>query len=386
MKKIIVGLSGGVDSAVAAHLLIEQGYDVEGLFMKNWDEDDGTEYCTAKEDLADAQRVADHLKIPLHSANFAAEYWDNVFEYFLKEYEAARTPNPDILCNREIKFKVFLAYAQQLGADGIATGHYTRRCNPQETHPDLAPHWPDDGPKTGLYQGKDPNKDQSYFLHAITTAQLNQSLFPLGDLPKTQVRDLAKSLGLHNHSRKDSTGICFIGERRFQDFLARFCPKKPGPMVTIDGHEIGEHMGLAYYTIGQRQGLGIGGQKNYSDAPWFVVGKTVETNTLLVAQGTDHPALFAPSLVTETPHWIHPFLLHQPAHSELPETFHCEAKIRYRQASQPCKIRLRDPLSPSAGLIVDFEKPQRAITPGQFAVFYKGEYCLGGAQIERALS
>lgn len=384
MKKVIVGLSGGVDSAVSAHLLQEQGYTVEGLFMKNWDEDDGTAYCTAKEDLADAQRVADHLNIPLHTANFAAEYWDNVFEYFLQEYQAGRTPNPDILCNREIKFKVFLEYAKQLGADGIATGHYTRRCNPTETHPDLQPHWPDDGPTTGLYQGLDPNKDQSYFLHALTTTQLTQSLFPLGDLPKTQVRTLAKSLGLHNHSRKDSTGICFIGERRFQDFLARYCPKNPGPIVTAEGQPIGEHGGLAYYTIGQRQGLGIGGHKDFGDEPWYVAGKSMATNTLIVAQGTNHPALYAGQLLTESPHWIHPFLLHQKADDGLPEWFECDAKIRYRQASQACRIRLKDPDNPDAGLVVNFEDPQRAITPGQFAVFYKGDYCLGGAQIAQA--
>jgi tRNA-specific 2-thiouridylase len=390
--KVIVGLSGGVDSAVAAHLLIEQDYQVEGLFMKNWDEDDGTEYCTAKEDLADAQRVADHLGIKLHTANFAAEYWDNVFEYFLKEYVACRTPNPDILCNREIKFKVFLDYAKQLGADKIATGHYARRLNPKKLHPELTPYWSDQGPETGLFQGKDPNKDQSYFLHALTTAQLSQSLFPLGDLAKPEVRARARDLGLHNHNRKDSTGICFIGERRFQEFLARYCPKNPGPIKTLDGTIIAEHDGLSYYTIGQRQGLGIGGQKKYSDEPWFVVEKQPQTNTLVVAQGSNHPALFAPTLVTETPHWIHPILIPgtskslgtQHTHAANRSVIRCEAKIRYRQDSQSCHISLQDPQNPEAGLKVRFDKPQRAVTPGQFAVFYHNQYCLGGAQIAAA--
>lgn len=382
-NKVIVGLSGGVDSAVAAHLLIEQGYQVEGLFMKNWDEDDGTAYCTAKQDYADAQQVADHLGIRLHSANFAAEYWDNVFEYFLKEYQACRTPNPDILCNREIKFKVFLEYAQQLGADFIATGHYARLLNPAQTHSHLNPYWSEGTPKTGLYQGRDPNKDQSYFLHALTTAQLEKSLFPLGELPKTEVRALAKQLGLHNHNRKDSTGICFIGERRFQTFLARYCPKTPGAIVTPTGDILGEHEGLAYYTIGQRQGLGIGGHKTYGDAPWYVVGKDQPSNQLIVAQGTNHPALYAPALTAETPHWIHPMRLADQSAGHT-TWLRCEAKIRYRQASQACQIRLLDPEQPESGLSVLFDEPQRAITPGQFVVFYQGSYCLGGAQIAKA--
>ena len=260
-QKVIVGMSGGVDSSVSALLLLQQGYEVEGLFMKNWDEDDGTEYCTAKVDLEDAQRVCDKLGIHLHTANFAAEYWDNVFEHFLAEYKAGRTPNPDILCNREIKFKAFLDYALELGADAIATGHYV-----QKSGEDLETH---------LLKGRDNNKDQSYFLHAVGAEEFAKTLFPVGELEKPAVRQLAEEHGLATHNKKDSTGICFIGERRFKDFLQQYLPAQPGPIETIDGAPMGEHHGLMYHTIGQRQGLGIGGVRGAGEAPWYVVEKDV---------------------------------------------------------------------------------------------------------------
>ena len=283
-------MSGGVDSSVAAKLLIEQGYRVEGLFMKNWEEDDGTEYCTAKEDLADAQSVADRLKIPLHTANFAAEYWDDVFEHFLHEYRAGRTPNPDILCNREIKFRAFLDYALQLGADLIATGHYVQT--------DCV------NGKSRLLKGSDANKDQSYFLHQVNHRALEKTLFPVGDVDKALVRDLAADASFDNARKKDSTGICFIGERRFNDFLQQYLPAQPGPMRSLDGELLGEHKGLMYHTIGQRQGLGIGGLGPHDEAPWYVVDKLLEDNTLIVAQGNDHPALFKSTLSATGVIWI----------------------------------------------------------------------------------
>src|SRR5690554_2857955 len=277
--RVIVGMSGGVDSSVAAWLLIQQGYQVEGLFMKNWEEDDDTEYCTAKPDLADAQAVCDRLGILLHTANFAAEYWDNVFEHFLHEYRAGRTPNPDILCNREIKFKAFLDYASELGADFIATGHYARVRSEDSN--------------TWLIKGRDSNKDQSYFLSAVPEQSLARSLFPVGELEKSEVRALAAEQGFVTHDKKDSTGICFIGERKFKDFLQRYLAAQPGDIETVDGEVIGRHSGLMYHTHGQRQGLGIGGLAGYSDAPWYVVDKDLPRNVLIVAQGTDHPSLFA---------------------------------------------------------------------------------------------
>jgi tRNA-uridine 2-sulfurtransferase len=353
---VIVGMSGGVDSSVSALLLQQQGYRVEGLFMKNWDEDDGTEYCTAKADLADAQRVCDKLGITLHTANFAAEYWDNVFESFLEEYKAGRTPNPDILCNREIKFKVFLEYAQMLGGELIATGHYTRRAD-RDGH-------------TYLLKGLDPNKDQSYFLHAVGEAEFSRSLFPVGELEKPEVRRLAEQHGLVTHDKKDSTGICFIGERRFKDFLQQYLPAQPGAIETPEGVVIGEHSGLMYHTIGQRQGLGIGGVKGASEAPWFVVGKDLVRNVLLVAQGTDHPLLFNNRLMAQQAHWINGA---PPSHQ-----FRCTAKVRYRQADQDCLVTVEQ----DGKLTVVFDEAQRAITPGQSAVFYLGDICLGGAVIE----
>lgn len=352
--KVIVGMSGGVDSSVSAYLLMQQGYQVEGLFMKNWDEDDGTEYCTAKEDLADAQQVCDTLGIHLHQANFAAEYWDNVFEHFLAEYKAGRTPNPDILCNREIKFKAFLEYAKVLGADLIATGHYVRRGER-------------DG-ETVLLKGLDNNKDQSYFLHAVGSDEIAMTLFPVGELEKPEVRRIAEENNLVTASKKDSTGICFIGERRFKDFLQQYLPAQPGRIETPDGDDIGEHHGLMYHTLGQRQGLGIGGLKDYPDAPWFVAGKDLTRNVLIAVQGKNHPLLFKDWLTTTDVFWVN-----QP----ISEPLRCKAKVRYRQADQDCIIE-----PTNSGYRVVFDQPQRAVTPGQSVVFYLDDICLGGGVIE----
>jgi tRNA-specific 2-thiouridylase len=364
ITKVIVGMSGGVDSSVTALLLQQQGYAVEGLFMKNWDEDDGSEYCTAKADLADAQEVADKLGIPLHTANFASEYWDNVFEHFLAEYQAGRTPNPDILCNREIKFKVFLDYATLLGADKIATGHYCRVRT-------VFDH--DDHGHTQLLKGLDPNKDQSYFLHAVSQAALARTLFPIGELEKPQVRALAEEHGLITAKKKDSTGICFIGERRFKDFLERYLPAQPGVMETVDGDVIGQHSGLMYYTIGQRQGLGIGGIKDGSEDPWYVAAKDLMRNVLIVAQG-DHPALYATALTCSQLHWISG----EPPAAGTALT----CKIRYRQEDQDCELTFPEKMLDDGKAHVHFAQPQRAITPGQYIVFYQGDICLGGGIIE----
>jgi tRNA-specific 2-thiouridylase len=351
-------MSGGVDSSVAALLLRDQGYRVEGLFMKNWDEDDGTDYCTAKEDLADAQAVAASLGIKLHSANFAAEYWDGVFEHFLAEYQSGRTPNPDILCNREIKFRAFLDYATELGADFIATGHYVRR--------------DESGERTALLKGLDPDKDQSYFLHQVGHRELSRSLFPVGDLAKPEVRKIAEQAGLTTARKKDSTGICFIGERRFKDFLQQYLPAQPGVIEDINGQALGEHQGLMYHTIGQRQGLGIGGLADRNAAPWYVVEKHVERNVLIVAQGNDHPRLYKHSLHASTLFWI----------SEQAPAFplQCTAKVRYRQPDQNCVVT-----KTASGFLVEFDVPQRAITPGQSVVFYHNDTCMGGGIIEGAL-
>lgn len=362
---VIVGMSGGVDSSVAALLLREQGYRVEGLFMKNWDEDDGTEYCTAKADLADAQAVCDRIGIHLHTANFAAEYWDRVFEHFLAEYKAGRTPNPDILCNKEIKFKAFLDYAIELGADFIATGHYARIGK-------LASN--SRGQLTAeLLKGLDPNKDQSYFLHAVSGEQFAKTLFPVGELPKSRVRDIAKAHDLITHDKKDSTGICFIGERRFKDFLQQYLPAQPGVIETVDGRAIGNHHGLMYHTIGQRQGLGIGGLQNAGDEPWYVVEKDLARNVLIVAQGSDHPRLLKRALALSQIHWIS---------GEIPALpLRCRAKTRYRQPDQDCVLTKTD-----SGYRLDFDEAQRAITPGQSAVLYLDDLCLGGGVIEQALN
>jgi tRNA-specific 2-thiouridylase len=355
--RVIVGMSGGVDSSVSALLLLEQGYQVEGLFMKNWEEDDGNEYCTAMDDLADAQAVCDCIGITLHTANFAAEYWDNVFEHFLAEYKAGRTPNPDILCNREIKFKAFLDYALMLGADLIATGHYVRRRDVEG--------------RTELLKGLDPNKDQSYFLHAVGGEQLAKTLFPVGELEKPAVRAIAEKHRLATAKKKDSTGICFIGERRFSDFLKQYLPAQPGAIETVDGEQIGQHHGLMYHTIGQRQGLGIGGLKDASDEPWYVLGKDMTRNVLLVGQGNEHPMLFSYALQVSEMFWVNPLDLSSPR----PLT----AKVRYRQSDQACTLK-----QTSEGYRVTFAQPQRAVTPGQSVVFYADDVCLGGGVIESA--
>lgn len=357
--KVIVGMSGGVDSSVSALLLLEQGYRVEGLFMKNWDEDDGTEYCTAKEDLADAQAVCDKLGIKLHTANFAAEYWDNVFEHFLAEYKAGRTPNPDVLCNREIKFKVFLEYAEMLGAEMIATGHYVRKREDSDGRPQLL-------------KGLDSNKDQSYFLHAVPEAALARTLFPVGELEKPAVRELAERHGLATARKKDSTGICFIGERRFRDFLQQYLPAQPGRIETPQGDVIGEHQGLMYYTLGQRQGLGIGGLADYPDAPWYVAAKDLERNVLIAVQGKHHSLLYTDALSTEAMDWING----RPPASEKRLT----AKTRYRQSDVACRMVAQN----DGSVRIAFDTPQRAVTPGQSLVLYDGDTCLGGGVIDDA--
>ncbi|ASA54739.1 tRNA 2-thiouridine(34) synthase MnmA [Vibrio gazogenes] len=358
-KKVIVGMSGGVDSSVSAFLLQQQGYQVEGLFMKNWEEDDNEEYCTAAEDLADAQAVCDKLGIYLHTINFAAEYWDNVFEYFLAEYQAGRTPNPDILCNKEIKFKAFLEFAEEiLDADYIAMGHYVRRT------------FPSGGEKPQMLRGLDNNKDQSYFLYTLSHEQIAKSLFPVGELEKPQVRQIAEEQGLVTAKKKDSTGICFIGERKFTDFLSRYLPAQPGKIETPEGKVIGEHQGLMYHTLGQRKGLHIGGLKDSSEQPWYVAEKDLQRNVLIAVQGTDHPLLKSDGLIASQLHWVDRLVPENP--------FKCTVKTRYRQTDIPCTIIPAD----NGKLKVMFDEPQIAVTPGQSAVFYLGDVCLGGGVIE----
>lgn len=355
-QQVIVGLSGGVDSSVAAILLQQQGYQVEGLFMKNWEEDDTQDYCSAEVDLADAQSVSEALNLRLHAINFSAEYWDEVFSHFLSEYEAGRTPNPDILCNREIKFKAFLDHAMHLGADFIATGHYARSRQVDGQYQ--------------LLKGLDNGKDQSYFLYTLGQAQLAKALFPVGELQKSEVRRIAEEHQLVTHDKKDSTGICFIGERNFRDFLSRYLPARPGEIQTPDGKVIGHHNGLMYYTLGQRQGLGIGGVPGSSDEPWYVVDKDMEHNVLIAVQGHDHPLLYSSSLTAGQLSWVDGTGPQAP--------YRCSAKTRYRQPDQACTITRLD----TSGCEVVFDEPQLAVTPGQSVVFYDGEICLGGGVIE----
>ena len=359
--KVIIGMSGGVDSSVAALLLKQQGYAVEGLFMKNWDEDDGSEYCSAEQDMLDAKSVADALKIPLHTANFAHEYWDNVFENFLNEYKNGRTPNPDILCNREIKFKIFLDYAQILGADYIATGHYAQKTEKEG--------------KTYLLKAVDNTKDQSYFLHAVDEKAFSKTLFPIGRLLKTEVRKIAEEHGLTTASKRDSTGICFIGERKFKNFLKKYLPAQPGQIESSSGDVIGSHNGLMYHTLGQRQGLGIGGLKGSDNSPWYVIKKDLLRNVLIVAQGTNNPLLFSNRLRVSDIHWING--ISEEIAGKLAKGLSCNAKNRYRQTDQKCSV-----IKKRQGYQIKFSDPQRAVTPGQFIVLYQENLCLGGGVIE----
>jgi tRNA-uridine 2-sulfurtransferase len=360
-QRVVVGLSGGVDSAVSAWLLKQQGHEVVGLFMKNWEDDDDSGYCSSNEDFVDAAAVADVIDIPIEHVNFAAEYKDRVFAEFLREYAAGRTPNPDVLCNAEIKFKAFLDHAMRLGAGKIATGHYARV---RER----------DG-RFELLKGLDPAKDQSYFLHRLNQAQLARTLFPVGELKKTEVRRLAAEIGLPNAKKKDSTGICFIGERPFREFLNRYLSHAPGPIQDERGRQLGTHVGLSFYTLGQRQGLGIGGVKGRADAagehaPWFVARKDLERNALVVVQGHDHPALQYRSLAADELSWVA---------GAAPAPGRYAAKTRYRQADAPCTLALG-----SHGLVLEFDEPQWAVTPGQSAVVYDGQICLGGGVIATA--
>ncbi len=358
-EKIMVGLSGGVDSSVSALLLHKQGFEIEGLFMKNWEEDDSDQYCAATEDVKDAQSICNKIGIKLNTVNFSIEYWEEVFERFVKEYSEGLTPNPDILCNREIKFKAFLEHATDLGAKRIATGHYARVSE-----------------KNGEYfllRGKDQNKDQSYFLYTLGQKELSRTLFPVGELDKPEVRKLAEEAALITHDKKDSTGICFIGERPFREFLSKYIPAQAGEIQTIDGKVIGYHSGAMYYTFGQRKGLGIGGVKGVSEEPWFVIDKNVEKNIIIAGQGHDHPMLFSEGLEATELNWVA---------GKAPEgVFQCTAKTRYRQTDQQCTVakmfedRFR----------VIFDQPQRAVTPGQSVVFYDEDMCLGGGVIQKII-
>jgi tRNA-specific 2-thiouridylase len=352
----MVAMSGGVDSSVAALLLRDAGHAVAGMFMKNWEEDDRFGACPAEQDARDAARVAEQLGIELHTRNFSAEYWDFVFEEFLAEYRAGRTPNPDILCNREIKFKTFLEHAEDLGAETVATGHYART-------------EPRDG-RFRLLRGRDTGKDQSYFLYAIGHEQLARTRFPVGELEKPEVRTLAESAGFAVHDKKDSTGICFIGQRNFRDFLSNYVESRPGPIMTPEGDVVGEHVGLAFYTLGQRQGLGIGGRRDRNEGPWYVLHKDLQQGVLYAGQGHEHPWLMARTVSAKQLTWVA---------DEAPDTgTRLTAKVRYRQADQACAIAQID----EGGMTLVFDEPQRAVTPGQSVVLYRGDECLGGGIIE----
>lgn len=355
--KVVIGMSGGVDSSVAALILKQQGYDVIGIFMKNWDEKDEEGYCTATKDYEDVRKVCDQIGIPYYTVNFEKEYWDRVFTYFLDEYKKGRTPNPDVMCNKEIKFKAFLDYAIKLGADYIATGHYAQiKYYDGEYH---------------LIRGVDNNKDQTYFLCQLNQKQLSKAMFPIGNLNKRKVREIAKEYNLHTANKKDSTGICFIGERDFNEFLSKFLPAKPGEIRSIDGMKLGTHNGLMYYTIGQRKGLGIGGIG--SGEPWFVVGKDLDKNILYVAQGANNKALFSYGLIANDVNWI--------SNKSPNKEFECTAKFRYRQSDQKVKVCILD----DKRVKVVFDEPQKAITLGQAVVFYNGEECLGGGIINKVI-
>ncbi|HLR42221.1 MAG TPA: tRNA 2-thiouridine(34) synthase MnmA [Pseudogracilibacillus sp.] len=349
-SRVVLGMSGGVDSSVAALLLKEQGYEVIGVFMKNWDDTDEFGVCTATEDYQDVARVAQQIGIPYYSVNFEKEYWDKVFTYFLDEYKTGRTPNPDVMCNKEIKFKAFMDYALSIGADYVATGHYAQL---RRT----------DG-KLELLRGNDANKDQTYFLNQLSSDVLEKVMFPLGHLPKSEVREIAKAHDLATATKKDSTGICFIGEKNFKDFLSEYIPANPGKMTTLAGEVKGEHEGVMYYTIGQRHGLGIGGAGD----PWFVVGKNVEENILYVEQGDDNDYLYSDQLIASQLNWINP----------VEKEFTCTAKFRYRQKDSKVHVTVLE----NGKVQVDFDAPERAITPGQAVVFYDGDVCLGGGTIE----
>ena len=357
MKNIIVGMSGGVDSAVAAYLLVKKGYNVEGIFMKNWEDD--SEYCTSEADYLDALQVCDKIDIPLRTVNFSKQYWNRVFKYFLDEYKSGRTPNPDIMCNTEIKFKEFLDYAINLGADKIATGHYVQIKRDEN--------------KFKLLKGSDPNKDQSYFLYGLKQSQIKKVIFPVGNLKKSVVREYAEKLGFNNSKKKDSTGICFIGKRNFKSFLKEYLPEQPGEIITLDGEIIGQHDGLMYYTLGQRKGLGVGGASDKKGSPWYVIEKDLNKNRLIVGQGNDNKKLYKISLTASKINWIS---------GNATKLKNCYAKIRYRMDDAPCIIKKITPNS----IKVEFLEPQFAIAPGQSIVFYNKDECLGGGVIDKSIN
>ena len=352
-KTVVVGMSGGVDSSVSAYILKKQGFNVIGLFMKNWQSEPG-EVCSSEIDFKDASEVCDILDIPLHKANFSDDYWDRVFKQFLSEHEKGRTPNPDILCNREIKFKSFYDYALKIGADFIATGHYAKVEN--------------NNGEAKLYRSKDINKDQTYFLHEVSSKEFSKTIFPLSDLYKSEVRDIAKELNLNIHSKKDSVGICFVGEKNLRDFLNRFIKFKKGNILNTDNDVIGEHNGSVLYTIGQRQGLGIGGIKDTDELPWYVYGKNISKNEIYVCQGVDNELLYTESILLDRIHWINEF--------KTCKDLECLVQIRHRHKPVKCKVEFNERIN------VKFEKEIRGVAPGQSAVFYKDNLCLGGGVIE----